>query len=132
MHLIDWHLQDQKVRRVLFDDIVRIPHEIDKHIAFWTDETNSQNLPEYLFFEGFKNTEEIEIQASSYPFSLLSLLSRIQITSVNKVVIFARKEIWSELKSRSSFRSILNAFSENQFAIKIDRFQLIISRSRSV
>ena len=128
---------------MLFYDIIRVDsdYETDKAISCWIDESNTQNLLKPIVFEIFRNVKEIEIRASCYPFSLLILLSRIQNTSVNKVVIKGHGDIWSSLasklsfdkimtygdrdirsilESRSSFKSIVNRFKENEFEIKID------------
>ena len=140
MHCIDEYIEDKKVQNLLFYDIISFGMRYDnKDISKWMDaNNNTQNLLKPIFFDVFKNVKEVKIKVdylgtgSVYPFSLLSLLSIIQNTEVNKVLIYTEPRpdltIWESLFSISSFDSIVNNFKENQYGIKIDQTDIYVQK----
>ena len=117
---VDFYISDVQFKEFLFGDMVYDHHSDDSpDIKSWfdNDQNNEQNLFKRLLLRVFTHIEVIEIDARDghYPFSLMTLLSIIQGTSVIEVRINGCPG--SQLKSFLYWNNIANAYESNQYRI---------------
>ena len=98
-------------------------------ISFWIDKDNKQNMINPDLFELFPNLNTISINALDYPFSLLSFLSLIRDTSIEKVKIWTGSEnIPKLLSSDPRYIEIKEKYNQEQYQITEEQYEIIINK----
>ena len=126
MMTLDTYIKDKKLLQLITNDLLEVKNKLD--ISLWINNNdNKDNLIKRRLFEIFHNVKEIRIDVglNRYPFSLLSLLSNIQNTSIQKVTIVSYNS-FKPLSSSSYFDGIKEEYKTRQFGMNIAGSSLII------
>ena len=103
--------------------------EYKSDISFWIDEKNKQNLINPDLLELFEYLKTMEISTRNHPFSLLSFLSLIKGTSIQKVTIDTRNEHIPKLLScNPRYIEIKEKYKQEKYQITEHRKWLIINK----
>ena len=117
--------------------IVPLPKEVtrkeyESDISFWIDKENQENIINADTIELFENLKTIHIDTNwYYPFSLVSLLSIIKGTSIEKVIIIigsGYQQLFDSLCSASEYKDIKEEYKKEQYEIREEVTELIISK----
>ena len=120
---LSFYVKDELLLGLLINRIIKLKNK--SNITAWIDDIENEdrrNLVNPILFKVFSNVRQISIIASGwgyYPFSLLSLLSIVENTSINKVKIRLDEETYDSLRLSSKLREIKKQYKQNEIKLKI-------------
>ena len=139
IHSIATQVHDAVLRKLIIPTLIRKEYERKDFFSWIADDQNQENLINPVIFIIFKQVKEVEINTSGgihqdehtlshgyhYPFSWLSLLSMIKMTSIKRVKIITGHTIPS-----SEYNELLQKYDDHKIELQVDQSKYNFNRYR--